>query len=87
MSIKENLDFFFNGMQCVSRRTFLTAAAAMAMAGVASGQPHTIGLKLGMNGNGNQQGYAAAGALQPADLAGAPGYAANQLERAWQMGR
>src|SRR6266850_254246 len=74
MNIKENLDFFFNGMQCIGRRTFLTAAAAMAMAGVASGQPHTIGLKLGMNGNGNQQG-AAVGALQPADLAGAPGYA------------
>src|SRR6059036_1693969 len=73
MSIKETLNPLFDGMQSVRRRTFIAAAAALSIAGIASGQ-HTIGLKLGMNGNGNQQS-GAAGALLPTDSAGAPGYA------------
>src|SRR5438270_102681 len=66
------LNSLFGGMQSVGRRTFVTTAAVLSIAGVASAQ-HTLGLKLGQNGNGNQQGTAA-GALQPGDLAGAPGY-------------
>src|SRR5438105_9323519 len=66
------LNSLFGGMQSVGRRTFVTTAAVLSIAGVASAQ-HTLGLKLGQNGNGNQQGTAA-GALQSGDLAGAPGY-------------
>src|SRR2546426_10635478 len=73
MSIKDTLDLLFGGMPSVGRTTFSTTAAVLSLAGVASAQ-HSIGLKLGMNGNGNQQG-GAAGALLPTDSAGAPGYA------------
>jgi hypothetical protein len=64
----------FDGMQSVRRTTFLTAAAALALAGSAAAQSHQIGLKIGQNGNGDQQGADPA-AMLPADLAGAPGYA------------
>src|ERR1041385_8746050 len=72
MNVKHTLNQLFGGAQFVGRRTFL-AAAVMSIAGAASAQ-HTLGLKFGQNGNGNQQGTAV-GAVQPGDLAGAPGYA------------
>src|SRR5436190_3693034 len=54
-------------------RILLAAGAMVSMIGAASAQ-HSIGIKLGQNANGNQQSTAV-GALQPGDLAGAPGYA------------
>src|SRR5690242_11402458 len=51
---------------------WMVSAVLLWAANTASAQ-HLIGLKIGLTGNGNQQG-ATAGALQPGDLAGAPGY-------------
>src|SRR5947208_7562083 len=73
MNLNSNLDKLFNGVPLIGRRTFITAAAALALAGTASGQ-HTLGVRLGQSGSGNQQS-AAVGALLPTDSAGAPGYA------------
>src|SRR5438270_205421 len=53
MNIRDSLNTLFGGVQFVGRRTFLTAAV-LSIAGVASGQ-NTLGLKLGLGGNGNQQ--------------------------------
>src|SRR5262249_40932454 len=68
MKLKSSM---FRGLFNLRRATSLTAAA-LTLAGTASAQ-HTLGLKLGQNGNGNQQ--PAAPAILPTDLAGAPGYA------------
>ncbi len=61
-------------MHRVRRTSLLTTVAALALVGTAPAQQHSIGLKLGQNGNGNQQGTDPA-ALLATDLAGAPGYA------------
>src|SRR5437879_4824991 len=71
MSKKTNLGLLFS--QLASGRTLSVIAAALCMAQIASAQ-HSLGLKLGQNGNGNQQGADPA-ALLSTDLAGAPGYA------------
>jgi hypothetical protein len=53
---------------------WIVSAVLLWAANTASAQ-HLIGLKIGLTGNGHQQGTnLAAGALQPGDLAGAPGY-------------
>src|SRR6185436_18067537 len=53
---------------------WMVAAIALCVPGLVSAQ-HLIGLKIGLSGNGHQQvTNLAAGALQPADVAGAPGY-------------
>src|SRR5262245_14016108 len=70
MNLQHTLDQLFDGMQSVRRTSFLTAAAALALAGSASAQMHQIGLKMGMNGLGNLQNTNA-GALLPTDSAGA----------------
>lgn len=49
------------------------AVAALTLSFAVSAQAAQIGLKIGINGNGGYQS-AAAGALLPADLAGAPSY-------------
>ena len=74
MKLERALRELFDGMQYVRRTSLLTAAAALALAGTASAQQNSIGLKLGQNGNGNQQGGDPA-AMLPTDQAGAPGYA------------
>jgi hypothetical protein len=73
MNLQKAINLTSGILQRMLRTSLVTAAAALALIGIASAQ-HTLGLKLGMNGNGNQQA-GSAGALLPTDLAGAPGYA------------
>ncbi|HEV2207638.1 MAG TPA: LamG-like jellyroll fold domain-containing protein [Verrucomicrobiae bacterium] len=76
MKFQRTLDELFAGLRYARRSSFLSAAAALAMTGGATAQTvPQIGMKLGLNGNGGYQSITNAGALQPTDLAGAPGYA------------
>ena len=61
------------GLLCNWRSKSIIAAAALTLSAAVSAPAAQIGLKIGINGNGGFQS-AAAGALLPADLAGAPGY-------------
>lgn len=72
MSTRIHLKPVLRSIASPLRIRLLVAVAALAIAGVASAA--SIGLKIGINGNGGLQS-AAAGALLPADVAGAPDYA------------
>lgn len=71
MNLQHTLDLLFDGMQSMRRTSFLTAAAAMAIAGVASAQSHQIGLKMGINAGSGVQNTSTNGVLLPTDSAGA----------------
>lgn len=75
MKIHAALVPLFGGMSSMRRGTFLAAAAILSLTGVASAQTvPQIGAKFGIDGSSGVQNTNA-GALLPADSAGAPGYA------------
>jgi hypothetical protein len=58
---------------CTVRKTIITAAVVLSLSSFVNARAAQIGLKIGINGNGGFQS-AAAGALLPTEMAGAPGY-------------
>src|SRR5262245_36026975 len=60
-------------LHSIGKNVAAIGAAISVLTLVSSAPAAQIGLKIGMNGNGGFQGTNA-GALQPGDLAGAPGY-------------